>query len=46
MNTSKFLFRVILLNIPINGLILTMYTFIGIILYSVYHDCHPENKKF
>uniref|UniRef100_A0A0K0E742 Sodium:solute symporter n=1 Tax=Strongyloides stercoralis TaxID=6248 RepID=A0A0K0E742_STRER len=37
--------HVVLLNIPINFAILTMYVFIGIIMYSVFEiTCHPINK--
>ncbi|CEF60799.1 Sodium/solute symporter family and Sodium/solute symporter, subgroup family-containing protein [Strongyloides ratti] len=36
---------VVLLNIPINFAILSMYVFIGIIMYSVFEiTCHPINK--
>uniref|UniRef100_A0A0K0FJ13 Sodium:solute symporter n=1 Tax=Strongyloides venezuelensis TaxID=75913 RepID=A0A0K0FJ13_STRVS len=37
--------HVVLLNIPINFAILTMYVFIGLIMYAVFEiTCHPTNK--
>uniref|UniRef100_A0AC35U612 Sodium/solute symporter n=1 Tax=Rhabditophanes sp. KR3021 TaxID=114890 RepID=A0AC35U612_9BILA len=38
--------HVVLLNIPINFAILTMYVIVGLIMYGVYdQDCQPDIKK-
>ncbi|KAI6188241.1 Sodium:solute symporter family protein [Aphelenchoides besseyi] len=37
--------RVILLNIPLNASMLFMYTIVGVMIYSVYHGCHPSELQ-
>lgn len=29
------------MNVPMNSIMIFIYSFLGLVMYSVYHGCHP-----
>ncbi|KAI6176832.1 hypothetical protein M3Y97_00841500 [Aphelenchoides bicaudatus] len=45
MPTLKQAQKVVLLNIPMNSIMIFMYTFLGLVTYSIFHGCHPTDLE-